>query len=305
MNSSEFLLEEENSFNQSLNINPHIISADHIYDFNIDIPVKEKDSKYRNLIKLNNNNNDYDYNNENYNFNVCPYCGHLLLNPPNNILSSTDETYLIDLNKKLSYLENKNTKKKISKNTLTLGRKRKYDKAKSFHTKFNDDNMIRKIKSYFMNYLTDLINSKLVHNNKKFLKLDKEINENICIDYNLRLMQTDISQIFKKYKINRRYKKIENKMINIHLLNEIYETNGNKEVKKILNSKYIDMIKYMRENDLDQFKEYLLKRALIEGDNKEDAEKYIDKVVELLFSFEQWFKDKNGRIKSQDQKKNN
>ena len=82
MNSSEFLLEEENSFNQSLNINPHIISADHIYDFNIDIPVKEKDSKYRNLIKLNNNNNnDYDYNNENYNFNVCPYCGHLLLNP--------------------------------------------------------------------------------------------------------------------------------------------------------------------------------------------------------------------------------
>ena len=57
MNSSEFLLEEENSFNQSLNINPHIISADHIYDFNIDIPVKEKDSKYRNLIKLNNNNN--------------------------------------------------------------------------------------------------------------------------------------------------------------------------------------------------------------------------------------------------------
>ena len=280
--------EEENYLELSLDINPNVLSFEFFQNSFLDISSKEKESKELALIKK----NDIDK------LDTCPYCGHHSLYPRYNIISANDEINFIDYNKNLNMIKKRANIR--SKNKLALGRKHKNDKTKSNHTKFNDDNIIRKIKSYFMNYLTDLLNLKLAHSNKKFLKLDKTINENLCIDYNLKLMKTDISQIFKKYKINKKYKAIEDKMINIHLLNEIYEKNENKDVITILNSQYIDMLKYMREKDLNKFRSYLLKKALIEGDNKENAEKYIDKVVGLLFSFEQWFKNKNQRIKTHD-----
>lgn len=199
----------------------------------------------------------------------------------------------------------KKQKNKKSKNQKCLGRKRKKDQREVLHSKFDEDNRKRKIKTYIINYTLNLINSNIHHSNKKFLKIDKVINENINKDFNMKLMNTDFYHILSKYEINGRYRSIKDKMINVSLLKEIYEKNKDIEAIKLLNTKYIDMIKFMRENDLEKFKNYLFNKAIKDGDTEENSEKYVNLVLDLLFSFEENIENIKGRKRNKENKKIN
>ena len=93
------------------------------------------------------------------------------------------------------------TKTKNKKNTL-LGRKRKEEKGKGVHSKFKDDNKMRRIKSYFLRFILEKTNSSLSPGHKKFLKINPEVNENLNKRYNDELMKTKIKNIYTQNPIN-------------------------------------------------------------------------------------------------------
>ena len=45
----------------------------------------------------------------------------------------------------------------------------------------------------------------------------------------------------------------------------------------------------MRNEYLDEFKEFVLKKQIKSGENEETAKMHIEQVVDLLFRYENWF----------------
>ena len=103
----------------------------------------------------------------------------------------------------------------ISKNNKTnfLGRKRREDTGERYHSKYNQDNQMRKIKAYYIRYINKMVNSSLSLGHKKFLKIDPKVNENLKADYNVELMEKPLKIIFEENPINGRYSNSEKEKI--------------------------------------------------------------------------------------------
>ena len=162
------------------------------------------------------------------------------------------------------------TKTKNKKNTL-LGRKRKEEKGKGEHSKFKDDNKMRRIKSYFLRFILEKTNSSLSPGHKKFLKIKPEVNENLNKRYNDELMKTKIKNIYTQNPINGRYSK--------------------KGISKYYNA---DLVKF-RKYHIDRFKNDILKKETKNGEEEKEAEDYVDQLVKLIFNYEEWFGKKTPR----------
>ena len=185
-----------------------------------------------------------------------------------------------------------------TKPSANLGRKRKNEEREASHTKYRSDNMMRKIKTYFMSFLHSYLNKSLSFSHKRFLKINKKINENLRKDFNMALMQMTVKEIFGQYAINGRYgdyKKERN--INQAFICEIFKKNEEIETIKILNSKYIDLLIVLRTKFLNKFSSDLIEKEIKNGESKEDAEMYINELKDLLFNYEVWFEKKSGRCK--------
>ena len=182
-----------------------------------------------------------------------------------------------------------------------LGRKRKNDKRFVKHTKQRDDNKIRKIKTYFMNFVFELLNASLSPGHKKFLKLNKKVNENLKKEENLAIMKMTFKEIYLNNPINGRYNdfKKENN-INQKLIKEIYEKKVETATIKLLDSKFIDLLELLRTQYIDVFYSDILKKEKKNYGNFEEAVQYVDELKELLFQYEKWFEKKAGRAKEKD-----
>ena len=186
------------------------------------------------------------------------------------------------------------TKKKEPKNFL--GRKTKGDNEEREHSKFKEDNKMRKIKSYFLKFLPDYVNSSLSLEHMKFLKIDKTVNQELKKDYNVDLMQKTLKQIFAENPICGRYSQQKNnENYNAELVEEIYEKNEETEAIEKLNQTYIQVLDIFRKNNLQQFKDDILQKEIKNGENKSTAEMYVNQLVKLLFNYESWFNDKSPR----------
>jgi len=136
-----------------------------------------------------------------------------------------------------------------------LGRKRREDKGKGVHSKYKPDNQIRKIKSYYIKYITENVNASLSPEHKKFLKITPDVNEDLNTNYNLDLMKKLIKEIYVENPINKRYSKEEIELnYNKDLIEEIYRKNEETKAIRILNMTYIEYLDFMRKNDLNKFK---------------------------------------------------
>ena len=187
------------------------------------------------------------------------------------------------------------TKRENNKNNF-LGRKKKGDPKEGAHSKFKEDNIMRKIKSNFIKFITKNINSSLSPGHKKLLKIDPFVNENLGADYNIQLMEKPIKAIFEENPINGRYSKSgKGKNYNAELIKEIYEKNKVKEAIKILITSYIKYLDFMRKNNLQEFRDKIYNKEVRCGDSEENAKKYVDALVQLLFDYEDWFKSKTPR----------
>ena len=177
-----------------------------------------------------------------------------------------------------------------------LGRKRREDKGKGVHSKYKPDNKMRKIKSYYIKYITKNINSSLSPEHKKLLKITPDVNENLNINYNLDLMKKRIKEIYEENPINKRYSKKEiDQYYNKDLVEEIYSKNEETKAIRILNMTYIEYLDFMRKNNLNKFKNELRQKEIKNGESQQEANIYVNELVKLLMDYECWFKRKTPR----------
>ena len=232
------------------------------------------------------------------------YYNNLFKLPTNNNIKE------LDLNRKFINIKRKrradkdntiNNKNKINFETGTKKRGRKkvgeIPNEKSKHDKLSDDNKIRKIKGFLLEYILKKLNESIKFSNNRFRPLNKTMKESLKKSENVALLDAYIKDIFSNTKMNKvSEKKGES---NKKLIEKIYEENIEIDTIRILNLKFRDALNQIKKNSnglLDMIKD---KEIRIQNNrkNKENfnIEKYMDDIKILLEGYEGWFDDKKGR----------
>ena len=166
------------------------------------------------------------------------------------------------------------------------------------HDKFKPDNIMRKIKTFIFKYILEILNNSLKISSSRFYPLNTELNENLKKDFNEKLLDRTIYDIFMNTSLNKRYK-CSNEP-NKKLIEKIYKDYSQTETKDILEMKYSEVLDYIRSKDM----EYFLDK--IKGKEKKNKNVFIDyymkNVKELLINYENWFNKKLGRNVTKKQK---
>ena len=214
------------------------------------------------------------------------------------------------------YFENNKKSKKVQ------GRKKKDEKEKGNHTKYSNDNIMRKIKSNFMDFCHKLLNRSIKDRNLQFLKLNSKINENLKRDYNIELFKKTIQDLYENSSISSKYRKQikecseKNKMI----IQEIYKKENEEiEAIKILKLTYGELFQIFRKkianispeledkikditllqsdefNDINKFFNEIREQEINKKEPLEVIEEYLNNVKYLCLTYEDWFNDKKGR----------
>ena len=178
------------------------------------------------------------------------------------------------------------------------GRKLKNSKEQGFHNKFTFDNIIRKIKAISMQSFFNFFNNKIkeVYKDSEvkslwgLKKLNQSQIKNSNIEYNRLFFEKSLKDIFSddittKWKTEGRD---HNKKLIKKLLNE--ENKGKKIIfEKILNYKFIDIVKYLRgeREGLDQLKgldfdEYMWKKIKRDENYLKDFKYNMENIEKLI-----------------------
>ena len=176
--------------------------------------------------------------------------------------------------------------KKVSKKFLTKkkGRKKKSqeiipeeeNKEKIVHSKFSNDNIKRRIKGLFNNYiinlLNDLIKKKFRKTKIKFVKMDIKNTKDIGIEFNRNLLSKPIKEII--IDVSNKYQDLNN---NKNCIKFIKEQKNNEEIINLLNTSYKDiysnyyLVSKDSENSFEAHKEKVLETC-----GKEYLEKFVN-----------------------------
>ena len=179
-------------------------------------------------------------------------------------------------------------------NKKNRGRKKKDVTDKGNHTKFTDDNMMRKIKCHFFNDINARLNNSLQDKKEAFLKLDNLINENLKKDFNMELMTKTIKEIYQNSKISNKYKNRKNDS-NKELVDKIYTENKEKETIKILDTTYIELFSELMQNNIDKFCNEIINKEEKNGLPHEQSSTFLEKMKVLCMNYKDWFEKKRGR----------
>ena len=231
----------------------------------------------------------------------------ILFEPFNNEKTESNTNTKIFLNKKrnhekISY-ENKNhilikenLKEKEAlkeKENSNRGRRKKnieYDDNPQ-HSKFKEDNIIQKIKTFIFDYILDHLNKSLKLQIYKFYPLTKELNINLKKEFNEKLLERTIYDIYMNSDLNMRYISIPDS--NRTLIKKIYEENIEIETINILEKRFKDILDYIREKDLENFLTNFRLREIKKDDKFIDS--YMKEVKKNLFKYEFFFQAKQRR----------
>ena len=151
-----------------------------------------------------------------------------------------------------------------------------------------------------MKYLDKILNDSLrfAFPYKKFYRLTSTINENLRKDFNLRLMNMTIREIYEEYPPNETYEpSVKDK--NYNLVQEIFHNYDHTKTIEILNAKYIDLLKTL------EAKEYICKEIGNKIGKQDDKIAYMGKLRNLLEHFKEWFTKKHERRYKPKQEENN
>ena len=128
----------------------------------------------------------------------------------------------------------------------------------ALHTKDNDDNIKRKVKTHFHNFIVAYLNMIIRQTLKtkriyKFKKMCSKITQDVTISYNKKLMDTPIKDVLVQVS-----NKFKDKDINLYYIEKIMQMKSNNEfenigintLKEILNTSYKDMMNnfYLKSN---------------------------------------------------------
>ena len=187
----------------------------------------------------------------------------------------------------------KGRKKKISLNIENQST-RATDPYEIVHNKFSKDNIRRRIKALFNNYiirlLNNLIKQKYLNSRHYFLKMNIKVTKDLGIEYNRNLLNTPLKEIIVN--ISNKYQNKENN--NIKCIKYIEEQKDNEEIINILNMTYEQLyINYLKttkkdsqENSFEAHKEKMLKVY---------GKEYLDKFIENTKNFIEYFKKGKNR----------
>jgi len=167
-------------------------------------------------------------------------------------------------------------------------------REKRVHNKFSNDNIRRRIKALFHDYIIKLLNHlvkkrfKSIRN--KFVKLNSRITKDVGIVYNRNLLNKKIKDIIVHIS-----KKYLNKDNNIRLIRFIESQKNNEEILNILNMEYKDL-----------YSDYYLKSTKIDNqENSYEAHKekilalygkeYLDKYIKNVENFVEFFMNGKNR----------
>jgi hypothetical protein len=166
--------------------------------------------------------------------------------------------------------------------------------VKRVHNKFSNDNVRRRIKALFNNYIIKLLNCLFKKRFKrirmKFVKINSRITKNISIEYNRNLLDKKIKDIIIDIS-----KKYQNKDNNLKLIKFIETQENTEEIQNIFNMTYKDL-----------YTDYYLKSTKNDNqDNSYEAHKekilvlygkeYLDKYIKNVENFVEFFMNGKNR----------
>ena len=212
--------------------------------------------------------------------------------------------------------ENKKPKFTCKKKNSKYGRKTNEDKIKGkkgVHTKEKEDNIMRKIKSFFLKRMHRYL---LKITKEDLLKLELKVNKSLKKEFNLNLLKKTLKDIYIETKISKKYKHKKVKT-NEKLINRIYSDQKQNEAIKILNLTYEEAFEIFRRKlkTKEELSPELKKKiagtnilnpkyfedanVLIENEKEncitQENMKYMDNMRRLILEFKNWFENKIGR----------
>jgi hypothetical protein len=215
----------------------------------------------------------------------------------NNQENPNENTKPTDTNQTLPNISKEKEKifdiKKLSK---TKGRRKQGQtelyQTEAIHNKFKEDNIVNKIKIYFINSTMKLINKKYAEflNDKSNKRLLQKIKPNFTKVYNKKknrqFLSKKISEIFSE-ELSGRCSTFQNKKNhNKEQIENLMKKNKAKEVINLLNKTLEEMYEiYISENDNIKIPEYHLENDLIQieiKNGKEYAQEYKKKAMNLV-----------------------
>ena len=145
----------------------------------------------------------------------------------------------------LSFSDGKKIRKK-GRRKLKPGQ----DYELALHTKDNDDNIKRKVKTHFHNFIVAYLNMIIKQTLRtkrlyKFKKMCSKITQDVTISYNKKLMDTPVKDILVQVS-----NKFKDKDINLYYIEKIFQMKSNNlfendsinTLKQLLNTSYKDMM---------------------------------------------------------------
>ena len=274
---------------------------------------KEENNSFHNLSSKNEfNGQNYSYNegknedNENENIFDKSYLGlspknsFLFLNTfelPNSISGKTESNSLEFLYKRkrnrdaIVNGDKENSEEKLDNDeNKKIGRRLKdeFYENEAKHNKYSEDNIITKLKTAIFKYILNHLNQSLEFTKYKFYPLNVKLSTCLKKDFNVKLLERTIYDIYSKEDSNKNY--INGNDSNKKLIKKIYEQKIEKKTINILNMKFIDVLNHIREKDMENF----LKK--IENKNRgKSNDSFMEDVKFLLLNYERWFRIKKGR----------
>ena len=125
----------------------------------------------------------------------------------------------------------------------------------------------------------------------EFYPLNKELNSNLKKDFNEKLLDRTIYDIYVNSDLSKKFANIPDS--NKILIKKIYDENIETETQSILEKTFKDILDDIREKDLDYFLEKIKNKET--KNNKPLNGSYMNYVKKMLFKYELWFKAKIGR----------
>ena len=182
-------------------------------------------------------------------------------------------------------------KKELKFLTKKRGRKNKFmditelDNEKNVHGRLSDDNIKRRIKGLYNNYiiclLNELVKKRFKRYKLKFVKMNIKLTKDIGIEYNKNLLEKKIKDII--IDVSNKY---NNKDNNKDCIKYIKSQNDTEEIMNILNMTYKDLyINYYLKSTEEEYSYLSNKEKLLEIYGKE----YLDKFIQNAENFINFF----------------
>jgi len=178
------------------------------------------------------------------------------------------------------------------------GRKPKNPVSNVEHTKYSDDNILRKIKVKFFQKLIKFINNKISSKYNGIIKILKplkgEISQDNTIKFNKQLMDSKLKDIFLNNEINGKFKNCE-KDYNKNVIDAIYENNI-QELIDIFELTFLEVFNIFRDTNETEFTGFeKINKVVDELKLKENDKDYVHKFQEVVKDFENYYLLKKAR----------